>query len=109
MSGVIGVHVDGVLFAGSESFHDAVTDKLESVFRFTKMKIDDFTFTGSRITKLPNGDIKVDQEEYLENVDVNDIPRGSGKRFLEGNEIKEFREYIGKINWVAQMTDPTVA
>ena len=31
------------------------------------------------------------------------------KRFLEGNEIKEFREYIGKINWVAQMTDPTVA
>ena len=40
---------------------------------------------------------------------MNDVPSGPGKRFLEGNEVKEFREYIGKINWVAQMTDPTVA
>ena len=57
---------------------------LEEQFKFTKMKIDSFTFTGSNIKRFENGDIQVDQDNYLKDVEVNDIPVGPGKRILHG-------------------------
>ena len=39
-------------------------------------------------------------------MNVKDAPVGPGGRYLEGKEVNEYREYIGKLNWVSQMTDP---
>ena len=108
LHGMIGMHVDDLIFAGNTYFHRNITNEMEKLFRFTKMKINDFTFTGFRMKRLDNGDIQLDQEDYVKQFVVHDPPAGPGKRTLDKNELKEYREYIGRINWVAQVSDPTL-
>ena len=73
------------------------------------MKVDTFSFTGCMITKLENGDIQIYQKEYASKVEINDIPEGPSKRMLNEKEKKQYREYIGKLNWLSQLTDPTIS
>ena len=109
LEGIIGIHVDDLIFAGSKLFHATITEKMTKKFQFTKLKEDTFSFTGCMITKLNNGDIKIDQKEYASGVTINDIPEGPSNRKLNAKEIKQYREYIGKLNWLSQLTDPTIS
>lgn len=47
------------------------------------MKIDSFTFMVCQIKKLDNGDIQLEQEDYVSQLDINDPPAEPGKRSLE--------------------------
>ena len=69
LHGIIVSHVDDLLVVGDEKFKKEVEEKLASIFKFSKMEKDDFNYCGCRIRRKENGNIEIDQHEYIKAIE----------------------------------------
>ena len=72
--GIVCCHVDDLLMAGNENFFSNVVEKLFKIFKFSKVEKKKFKYVGCEIEKLNNGDIALNQNEYIEKIKEVDIP-----------------------------------
>ena len=98
------LHVDDLIMAGSDIFHQEVGGKLQKIFKFSKVEEKSFKCCGCNILARENGDIEVDQNNYLEKLKEIEIPDGEEDRILTAKEQKHLRGKIGK--WISLITRP---
>ena len=66
--GMIGVHVDDGLYAGDSHLMEKLRE-LSKRFPFGSQKTRDFIFTGLHISQKENGEIHVDQSQYVKEIE----------------------------------------
>ena len=63
------LHVDDLLMAGNKRFEKIITEKLMKQFKFSKLERGKFKYLGCEIEKIPDGDISLNQNEYIQNIE----------------------------------------
>ena len=111
LAGLAVVHVDDFFTAGTEQFRQEVTDKLHKTFKCSKREKNVFRFTGIDVNREENGDILISQNQFaesLEEIDINKTRKDPSSP-LDREEYKKFRGAIGKLSWIAEQSNPSIA
>ena len=108
LQGIFASHVDDFLLMGNETFKKDVEEKLQDIFKFSKVEENAFKYCGCKIT-VKDGEIELDQDEYVEKLKLIEKKTGDKNRNLEAKEIKELRGQIGEVLWLSLMTRPDLA
>ena len=66
-------------------------------------------YCGCNICIRENGEIELDQNDYVKKIEFVEKKEGPNDRKLIKNEIKELRGKIGEILWISLMTRPDLA
>ena len=107
--GFVLIHVDDLLMAGNSVFKQSVNNKLFKLFHFSKVEIDKFKYLGCEIEKLENGDITLNQKEYIKKIEEVECPAKRNSCNVNENERKEIRRIVGELLWVSLMTRPDLS
>jgi len=109
VEGVVTIHVDDALMAGTPKFRKLVVDSLRRDFQVGSEDLNDILFVGQRIRWIDKGKkgerIQVDQERKIE--ELSQIALDSSLR--EGTLCtpdlhKQYRSVLGQINWLQSRT-----
>lgn len=107
--GLVLIHVDDLLMSGNEKFHQIVKSKLFKLFQFSKVEMNKFKYLGCKIEKLTNGDITLNQDEYIQKIQEVEVPTKRNSYKVNENERKEIRRVVGELLWVSLMTRPDLS
>ena len=107
--GIVCVHVDDLLMAGNENFRNSVSKKLFKIFLFSKIEESKFKYLGCEIEKDEDGNILLNQTEYIKNIDEVNVPAGRNSWKVSEVEQKEIRRVVGELLWVSLMTRPDLS
>ncbi|CAL4068308.1 unnamed protein product, partial [Meganyctiphanes norvegica] len=111
LDGMLCLHVDDILYCGSQNFNDTIITSLQKQFRVGSSAEASFTYLGVDFKSYTDG-ITVDQTQYISSISPSPITmaRQSNKdSCLSVKEIADFRSLVGQLNWVATQTRPDVA
>ena len=106
--GIVGLHVDDFISAGTKEFSNAIIPKVLSIFQVGKSETNSFLYTGFQIKQGKTG-ITLDQSEYVARIE---IPVLDAARLLEKDselepkELTTYRQMVGGTNWVTRATRP---
>ena len=107
--GMVIIHVDDFLVAGTTDFFTVVKQKLIGRFTFGKIEFGSFKFTGLNIRQTPEG-ILVDQNDYVQSLEPIKLDKVADKNEkLANKKFTEFRGLIGQLSWAAENTRPDIA
>ena len=107
--GIVASVVDDLIIAGDSVFDKDVAEKLKSIFVFSKLEVGTFKYCGCNIRVKDNGDIELDQNDYVEKLQEIEDKEGDIDRILTSIEKKELRGKIGELLWVSLMTRPDLS
>ena len=107
--GLVCSHVDDLLMAGNEKFKTILSDKVLKMFKFSKVEWNKFKYLGCQVEKLQNGDISLNQNDYIKNLEDVDGPSGRNSWKVSENERKTIRKVVGELLWVSLMTRPDLS
>ena len=109
LKGLILSHVDDFLLIGNDTFEEDIEEKLKITFKFSKIEQKSFKYCGCNININEKGVVELDQNDYVDKLEL--VPRKEGDvgRALEAKEVKELRGKIGEILWISLMTRPDLA
>ena len=105
------VHVDDGLGGGDAVFAKAI-DQLEARFPFGSKRQRSFVFTGIQVNQDSNGDIRLNQTEYIKDITGIEIPRERRKEpqnAANDKEIQALRGLIGSLQYAASNTRPDLS
>ena len=102
-------HVDDLLMGGDETFTKEVENELAKVFTFSKVEEDNFKYCGCNINVTESGDIKLDQNEYLDKLKEMEENEADLEQLLTVKEQRELRGKIGEVLWLSLMTRPDLS
>lgn len=106
--GEVLLHVDDLLYGGSDFFHRKVMDAFTNMFTVGSKEDTDFIYVGWHL-KQSNQGITVSQDNYTKKVDNPDMDKyrcREGEDILDEEEQSHFRKLVGSINWLAMNTRP---
>ena len=109
--GILGIHVDDGLGGGDSVFNEVI-DRLEARFPFGNKRQREFIFTGVHVEQETNGDILLDQIDYVNDVKPIDIPRERRAELsakATDLEVQELRGLIGSLQYAATHTRPDLS
>ena len=107
--GMVITHVDDFQIAGRDEFIDPLIEKLESSLTVSKVERDRFRFTGIDVQTVADG-IVTSMEDYAQSIEeIKEIRRDKKDSPLTKTEMKLYRKYVGKLNWLAENTRPDLA
>ena len=107
--GFVACHVDDLLMSGDRVFEEEVEAKLFSAFKYSKVEKNEFKYCGCRIRSKDNGDIVLDQNEYVDSLEKIENIEGDSHRKLNYSEQRQLRAKIGEILWLSLMTRPDLS
>lgn len=106
--GLIGLHVDDFLHAGSQTFNETVIKEIHKEFLVGKNEKSSFVYTGFAI-KQQQHEVVLDQNSYIQGLDtpVLDSKRSIMKHDdLDEQEKSLMRKLAGSLNWAVRGTRP---
>ncbi len=109
--GIVALHVDDFLHAGSEYFNNVILKQLLGCFKIGKSESKEFMYTGFQLTQDNEG-IRLDQKKYVENVVIPTIDIALMKdrdREMNMEELSLLRQMTGVVNWTARATRPDLS
>ena len=68
---------------------------------FSKIEHDKFKYLGCKIEKQRNGDISLNQTEYIQNIEEVEFPAKRNSCPVNEKERKEIRRVVGELLWVS--------
>ena len=108
LCGLIGVHVDDLLCAGTGPVFDEAMRKLESKLPFGNRKYDAFTYCGLRMTQNPTDhSIEVDQCDYISKLKPM-VTKFKGDK-VPDYAMTDYRTMVGGLAWAVINTRPDSA
>ena len=107
--GIICSHVDDLFIAGDEIFQAGVVRKLFNLFKFSKVENKKFKYLGCEVEKLENGNITLNQNDYIEKIAEVDLPSRRNSSKVEETERRIIRRVVGELLWVSLMTRPDLS
>ena len=113
LAGLIETHVDDFLWAGNPSFEKCIAVLLSSAFHIGSHSGSEFEHLGLHITQRKElSQIELDQIEYIEQIEpiqVSHDRQSNKKEFCTKEESFQFRQLVGKLNWIASQSRPDIA
>ena len=111
LQGILLIHVDDFIYAGSEQFENDVVLGVKRTFEVGKEDEGCFKYIGLNIQQKENL-TTLDQQKFIES--LNDIPiniKRMTRKFDDANEKEQqfFRAAVGQINWLASQSRPDIA
>ena len=111
LHGVLEMHVDDFIWAGTQIFESQVIVPLCEYFNIGSKCEKNFRHLGLKISQFDNY-IEVDQIEYV--AEIEPVPLSNSQKcvktaFCSQSESKLFRRAVGKLNWVASQTRPDIS
>jgi hypothetical protein len=107
LQGVILIHVDDMLFAGTQTFCDNVIEKIKALFTTSREESRMFTYVGLKVQQEGHT-ILIDQQRYTENIDLPDFVKNGRNKgdLLSSNETTQYRRLVGQLIWLVTQTRP---
>ena len=108
--GVVGIHVDDFLQAGTPEF-ERVMEEVVASFKVGKLEAGEFMYTGYHMKQAADG-ITFHQNKYVKDAKIPQIDVKSLKdrqRDMTQDELTQLRQITGMINWAARATRPDIA
>ena len=106
--GLLAIHVDDLIFGGSQRFIDTLIHNLSQEFDIGNHQVGNFTFCGSRIESHSEC-ITLDQNAYLRSLEPIKTESRDHARELTGNEYSQFRTLLGNLSWLSINSRPDIA
>ena len=109
--GILIIHVDDILWSGTEEFVNDVILKIRSTFSISSENRSAFKYIGLHLSQDQTG-IHLDQEKYVNELSEIQIPMGRKSSInsdVTEKERDDLRSLIGKLSWVAQQTRPDIS
>ena len=109
--GMIGLHVDDFLHAGTPEFNQQIIIEINKEFKVGKNEKQNFIYTGFVFSQNRNG-ICLHQNRYTENLEISFInpSRTLCKHSnLSSEEATMLRQAAGALNWVVRGTRPDLS
>ena len=111
LEGLLVSHVDDFLHAGEQSFENTM-DKLCMRFSAGSKETRTFKYTGYQLHQQKDYSIIMDQNEYIKNVNIDNL--SSGRLLQKGDKLSEeettqYRKCLGILGWIIQGTRPELA
>ena len=107
--GIICLHVDDLFMAGNVFFNSSVVQKLLKIFKFSKIEKIKFKYLGCEIERLQNGDITLNQNDYIDKIEEVEVPTKRNNCKVTETERKTIRRVVGELLWVSLMTRPDLS
>ena len=108
LSGVVCLHVDDMLWSGTEDFRENVIVHINEKFQIGSTETGTFKYVGVNIINTESF-IGVDQEHYIGTLQEVAICTGRSRNDdLTPDERSEYRSIVGQLNWVATQTRPDI-
>ena len=111
MEGIMCVHVDDILYAGSGHFINDVFKKICDEITFGSNDVTCFKYVGVNIVQRAHA-IELDQLEYgqtLEPIAVSAERASRRQDDLGAHELQQYRGLVGQLSWMATQTRPDVS
>ena len=105
---MISTHVDDFNLAGSEEFLEAVTEEIKKVLDMSKVEDGRFRFTGIDVESFEDR-IELSMNDYAASLEDVEVREDKSSESLTREEMRVFRKYVGKLNWLAANTRPDIA
>ena len=108
LEGMVLLHVDDVLYFGSERFLCDVMRPFKQVFQISKDVSQAFRYLGIDIKPKRNG-IVLSQNNYLSSLNSNllvDEVKKDRTRYADENEKKLYKSAIGQLGWLTSVSKP---
>ena len=106
--GILAVHVDDFLWAGSKNFEENVVSKIKSIFEIGKEQSISFQYIGLEI-KEDDDCIILSQRQYCETIEEIQIEKRDLNSLLSENEKSIMRAKLGQLLWVSKQSRPDIA
>ena len=111
LKGVLAVHVDDFIWAGSHEFESKVINRIRSSFLVSTEENGIFKYVGLRLSHGAET-IELDQFSYIENILPIVITKArtlQKERLLNQSEVSQLRSLVGQILWAANQTRPDIS
>ena len=108
VQGMVIIHVDDMLFFGSEHFHLEIIGKFKKLFKISREEQESFNFLGVRLHQTSEY-IVLEQDAYIEALSVDLVHRHLLKdkeEHASEEQKKRFREGVGQLGWLEGTTQP---
>ena len=109
LHGIVTTHSDDLILAGDEKFDEDITAKLKQIFKFSKIEKNKFKYCGCNVTVKDDGTIELDQDDYVEKLELLHIDDDRESTELSKHEIKKVRGKVGELLWLSLMTRPDLS
>ena len=103
LEGMVSTHVDDFDLAGKKKFVDRITEEIGKALDVSTVESDCFRFTGIDVKKVKEG-IEISMEDYAKSLEEIQIRDAKADEPLTREELKVFRKFVGKLNWLAANT-----
>ena len=110
VQGVVVVHVDDMLFFGSQKFHSRVMAKFKTMFKISREEEKSFKYLGVNMTQDNEG-VTMEQEAYVDALTeglVDKTRLEDKERTATDEEKKAFRRGVGQLGWLQSTTRPEI-
>ncbi|VDI23145.1 Hypothetical predicted protein [Mytilus galloprovincialis] len=109
LTGVLAVHVDDFLWAGSSTFEKSVVSRIRDMFKVGKESCESFKYLGLDLSQ-ENETIVLSQQDYVRMLKTVLIDKDRVKTSpLSSSEQTLLRSKIGQLLWLARQTRPDIA
>ena len=110
LCGVIGLHVDDLVFCGDQAFLQNVMNRISAVFRCGKFENGSFVYCGLKIVS-DTGTVSLSQSEYANSISEVSTTSGNrtSNRVLNSIEVTKFRSALGCLSWLSGQSRPDIA
>ncbi len=112
IQGIIALHVDDMLIAGSNVFHEKVCILLRGKYPYKHWVDGEGKFLGRHVKQMKDLSVVIDQSEYANKVKCIEISkerREEKDQPITSNELKQFRGVLGAADWIVGSTRPDIA
>ena len=108
LQGLVLVHVDDMLYFGTDEFLTKVVKPFKETFRISKEETSVFRYVGINVIQTDRC-ITLDQNQYLNNMSGDLIAKEAQRdkfRFASEEEKKSFRQGISQLGWLTSISRP---
>ena len=95
--------------AGNDEFKKVIRTQLMMQFKFSKVEAKKFKYLGCEIQQMENGDINLNQNEYIQKLPDVILPPGRSTDNVNEVERENIRKVVGELLWVSLMTRPDLS
>ena len=106
---MIASHVDDWMVIGDEVFEEEIASKLKDTFKLSKVETKSFKYCGCNVVIRESGIIELDQNDYIDTLELMEELDGEDDRELNTREKKQVRGKIGELLWISLLTRPDLS
>ena len=108
--GVLVSHVDDFLYGGNSFFLNTILPKIRAAFQIGLEESNNMKYLGLDVSQVAQG-INLSLDNYassLTEIDTSGVGVNK-KQILTSDQIRQFKQVVGQINWVATQARPDIA